>query len=159
MISHWRRNVNAENKIILKRRRRLLVHFLRSAVNAFLLLRELFFKSARYLFQSLQLILHALIDSQRSDMLTRQLFYHLCQSSHLFSEHQLVVFTFVELIKYSQLVQFLVYILRLDWIFLRDNNICFSLTRWHYVDDAHHLFLTIRMKCKHHVDDVLFYNK
>ena len=37
----------------------------------FSLLHELFFKSARYLFQSLQLILHALIDSQRSDALTR----------------------------------------------------------------------------------------
>ncbi len=65
---------------------------------------ELFFKSAHYLFQSLQLILHALIDSRRNDTLTRQLFYHLCQTFHLFSEHQFVVFTFVELIEYSQLV-------------------------------------------------------
>ena len=70
----------------------------------FSLLHELFFKSAHYLFQSLQLIFHALIDSQRNDTLTRQLFYHLCQTSHLLSEHQLVVFTFIELIKYLQLV-------------------------------------------------------
>ena len=70
----------------------------------FSLLHELFFESARYLFQSLQLILHALIDSRRSDALTRQLFYHLCQIFHLFSEHQLVVSTFVEFIEYSQLV-------------------------------------------------------
>ncbi len=87
--------------------------------------------------------------------MTRQLFYHLCQFSYLLSEHQLVVSTFVELIKYSQLVQFLVYILRLNWILLQDNDTCFSLIYWHHVNDAHHLLLMIRMKREHHVNDVL----
>ncbi len=128
MILHWWCNISAEDKITFKWRRWLFICSLHSVVNASLLLRELLFKSAHYLFQFLQLILHVLIDSWRSDALTRQLFYHLCQSSHLFSEHQLVVSTFVELIEYSQLVQFLVYILRLDWIFLQDSNTHLSLT-------------------------------
>ncbi len=155
MILHWRRNVNAENKIILKQRRWLLICSLCSVVNTSLLLHELLFKSACYFFQSLQLILHALIDSQRSNVLSRQLFYHLCQSSHLLSEHQLVVSTFIELIKYLQLVQFLMYILCLDWIFLQDSDNCLSLTHWHHVNNASYLSLTIRMKRKHHVNDVL----
>ncbi len=104
MISHWRRYVDVEHKMTFKWCRRLHAHFFRSAVNVFSLLHKLFFKSARYFFQSLQLILHALIDSRHSDALTRQLFYHLCQTSHLFSEHQFVVSTFVELIEYLQLV-------------------------------------------------------
>ncbi len=79
-----------------------------------LLLCEFLFKFAHYFFQSLQLILYASIDSQRNDALTCQLFYYLCQFSHLFSEHQLIVSTFIELIEYSQLVQFLMYILHLD---------------------------------------------
>ncbi len=138
-----------------KQHRWLLIHSLRLVVNASLLLYELLFKSACYLFQSLQLILHASIDSWRSDTLMCQLFYHFCQSFHLFSEHQLVVSTFIKLIKYSQLVQFLVYILRLDWIFLQDSNTYFSLTCWHHVNNAHHLSLMIRIKRKHHVNDVL----
>ncbi len=158
MILHWRRNVNAENKMTFKRRRRLLVRSLCSVVNASLLLRELFFKPARYLFQSLQLILHASIDSWCSDALMRQLFYHLCQSFHLSSEHQLVVSTFIELIKYLQLVQFLVYILRLDWILLQSSNTRFSLIRWRHINNAHHLLLMIRMKREHHVDDVFNVN-
>ncbi len=112
-----------------------------------------------YLFQSLQLILHALIDSRRSNMLTRQLFYHLCQSSHLSSEHQLVVSTFVELIEYLQLVQFLMYILCLDWILLRDSDTRLLLIHWCHIDDDYHLLLMIRMKCKHHVNDVLLSKK
>ena len=104
MILHWWWYVDVEHKMTLKWCHWLHAHSLRSAVNVFSLLHELFFKSARYLFQSLQLILHALIDSQRSDALTRQLFYHLCQTFHLSSEHQFIVFTFVELIEYSQLV-------------------------------------------------------
>ncbi len=155
MILHWRRNVDAEDKMTFKQHRQLLVRFLCSVVNMSLLLRELLFESAHYLFQSLQLILHASINSRCNNVLTRQLFYHLCQSSHLFSEHQLVVSTFVELIEYSQLVQFLMYILRLDWIFRRDSDIHLSLTRWCHIDDAHHLLLMIRMKHEHHVDDVL----
>ena len=128
MISYWQCNIDAENKMTLKWHHQLLVHFLCSVVNTSFLLCKLLFKSAHYLFQSLQLILHASIDSWRSNALTRQLFYHLCQSFHLFSEHQLVVSTFVELIKYSQLVQFLMYILRLNWILLQDSDNCFSLT-------------------------------
>ncbi len=104
MILHWRRYVNVEYKMTFKWCRRLHACSLRSAVNVFSLLHELFFESVCYLFQSFQLILHALIDSWRSDALTRQLFYHLCQTFHLSSEHQLVVSTFVELIEYSQLV-------------------------------------------------------
>ncbi len=158
MISYWRRNVDAENKMILKRRRRLLVCSFCSVVNMFFLLCKLLFESAHYFFQSLQLILHASIDSWRNDALTRQLFYHLCQSFHLLSEHQLIVSTFIELIEYSQLVQFLVYILRLDWILLWSSDTRLSLTHWHHIDDAHHLLLTIRMKRKHHVNDVLNVN-
>ncbi len=112
-----------------------------------------------FFFQSFQLILHVLIDSRCNDALTHQLFYHLCQSFHLLSEHQLIVSTFIELIKYLQLVQFLVYILRLDWILLRDSDIYLSLTCWCCINDAHHLFLTIRMKRKHHVNDVLLSKK
>ncbi len=104
MISHWWQYVDVEHKMTFKRCCWFHAHSLHSVVNVFSLLHELFFKSAHYLFQSLQLILHALIDSQCSNALTRQLFYHLCQTSHLFSEHQFVVSTFVELIKYSQLV-------------------------------------------------------
>ncbi len=104
MILHWRRYVNVEHKMTLKWCRWLHARSLRSAVNMFSLLHELFFKSAYYLFQSLQLILHALIDSRRSDVLTRQLFYHLCQTFHFSSEHQLVVSTFIEFIEYLQLV-------------------------------------------------------
>ncbi len=155
MILHWWCNVNIENKMTFKWCCWFFVRSLCSVVNASFLLRELLFKSARYLFQFLQLILHALIDNWCSDALMHQLFYHLCQSSHLSSEHQLVVSTFVEFIKYLQLVQFLMYILRLDWIFLWDSDTYFSLTRWRYVDDAHHLLLMIRMKHKHHVNDVL----
>ncbi len=157
MILHWWCNIDAENKMTFKQCHQLLVHFLRSVVNIFLLLCKLLFKSAHYLFQSLQLILYTLIDSQYNDALTRQLFYHLCQSSHFSSKHKFVVSTFVKLIKYLQLVQFLMYILRLDWIFLRSSNIHLSLTCWHHINDAHHLSLMIRMKRKHHVNDVLFF--
>ncbi len=141
--------------MIFKWCRQLLVHFLHSIVNMFLLLCELLFKFTHYLFQSFQLILHASIDSWRSDTLMHQLFYHLCQSFHLFSEYQFIVSTFVELIKYSQLVQFLMYVLRLDWILLQDNDTHLSLICWHYIDNAHHLSLMIRMKRKHHVNNVL----
>ncbi len=103
-LSHWWWYVNIEHKMTFKWCCWLHARSLHSAVNVFSLLYELFFKSVHYLFQSFQLILHALIDSWRSDTLTHQLFYHFCQTSHLFSEHQLVVFTFVELIEYSQLV-------------------------------------------------------
>ncbi len=155
MISHWWCNVNIENKIILKWCCQLLICSLCSVVNASFLLHELFFKSACYFFQSFQLILHASINNQCSNVLMHQLFYHLCQSFHLSSEHQLVVSTFIELIKYLQLVQFLVYILRFDWILLQDNDTHLSLTCWYHVDDAHHLSLMIRMKRKHQIDDVL----
>jgi len=104
MISHWWWYVNIEHKMTFKWCCWLHACSLCSTINVFSLLHELFFKSAYYFFQSLQLILHALIDSQHSDALTRQLFYHFCQTFHLSSKHQLVVSTFVELIKYLQLV-------------------------------------------------------
>ena len=155
MILHWWCNIDVENKMIFKQHHWLFIHFLHSVINMSFLLCELFFKFTHYLFQSLQLILHMLIDNWCSDALMHQLFYHFCQSSHLFSEHQLVVSTFVELIKYSKLVQFLMYILCLNWILLQDSNTHFSLTCWHHINDAHHLLLMIRMKRKHHVNDVL----
>ena len=102
MISHWWWYVNVEHKMILKWCCWLHAHSLCSIVNMFSFLHELFFKFAHYLFQFLQLILHALIDSQCSDALMHQLFYHFCQTSHLSSKHQLVVSTFIELIKYLQ---------------------------------------------------------
>ncbi len=155
MILHWWRNVDAENKMIFKRYCWLFVHSLCSIINASLLLYELLFKFTHYLFQSLQLILHASIDSWCSNALTRQLFYYLCQFSHLFSEHQLIVSTFIEFIEYLQLVQFLMYIFCLNWILLQDSNTHFSLTCWCHVNNAYHLFLMIRMKRKHHVNDIL----
>ncbi len=78
MILHWRWYINVEHKMTFKWCHWLHTHSFRSTVNVFSLLHELFFESAHYFFQSLQLILHALINSQRSNMLTRQLFYHLC---------------------------------------------------------------------------------
>ncbi len=104
MILHWWWYVDVEHKITLKWCHWFHAHSLRSAVNVFSLLHELFFKFACYLFQSLQLILHALINSWCNDMLMHQLFYHLCQTSHLFSKYQLVVSMFIEFIKYLQLV-------------------------------------------------------
>ncbi len=104
MILHWQWYINVEYKMIFKWCCWLHAYSFRLTVNMFSLLHELFFKFAYYLFQSFQLILHALIHSWRSNALMHQLFYHLCQTFHLFSEHQLVVSTFVKLIKYSQLV-------------------------------------------------------
>ncbi len=155
MILHWWCNVDAENKMILKWCHRLFICSLCSVVNASFLLCELLFKFARYLFQSFQLILHVLIDSWYNNALTCQLFYHFCQSSHLSSKHQLVVSTFVEFIEYLQLVSFLMYILCLDWILLQDSNTRLSLICWYHIDDTHYLSLMIRMKHKHHINDVL----
>ncbi len=53
MILHWRWYVDVEHKMTFKWCRWLHARFLCSAVNVFSLLHELFFKSARYFFQSL----------------------------------------------------------------------------------------------------------
>ncbi len=69
MILHWWWYINVEYKITFKWCCWLHAHSFCSAVNMFSLLHKLFFKFAHYLFQSLQLILHVLINSWCNDTL------------------------------------------------------------------------------------------